>query len=626
MQREDSLIPYAATELTGARILALAAHPDDESFGAGGALALNAGKAEAIRIWIATDGVAQEGVAPERARDYEAERREEAIRAAAALGLEAPRFAGLADRGLSSDRGALEASIRAEIEDFRPDLVLCPSPVEIHPDHRALARALYEHVAASRAGDADHDLFRFMRIAFYELSHPMLPNALVDIAAVASKKEEALRAFASQQAVRDYAGAIHGLNAYRRLTLSGAGPVEAFRVVTFAEASTTSFEELRRSIGPASITDGEHGPAPVTVVIRTRNRPALLREALESLRGQTARPRQVVVINDGGASPREITDAFRDAFDVTVEDPKQRRGRSAAANRGVAVAKEGLVAFLDDDDRCFPDHLEKLAAAQRQGPEPVVYSDAVTIVYGQGETGWEPRVRALQYSLDFDPDYLLLANYIPVHTLLLPRELFLKVGGFDEGLEYSEDWDFLIRLSAEAPFRHLRAVTCEYRVFEPQSNDPSHVAAGAAAFQDARRKIFERYAPRRTDAGLARVLDRMRAQVAFWYDRDGVSQGELRSLRESHRRASEVLARSEAERQSEKAERESEKARLAALTAENEHLHGRLAEVYAKNEEYDRMLAEAHVEIERTHGILQQIYESRTWKLHLFLDRLRGRR
>ncbi len=439
---------------------------------------------------------------------------------------------------------------------------------------------------------------------------------LVDIAPVAEKKDEALASYVSQQSVRDYAGAIRGLNAYRRLTLSGRGPVEAFRVLTYAEASTMSLEELRRAIGPSLVTDGDRGPAPVAVVVRTRNRPALLREALESLRAQTARPRQVVVVNDGGASPREVVEGFRDAFPVLLEEPRQRRGRSAAANRGVALAKEELVAFLDDDDRCFPDHIERLAAGHRQGPEPVVYSDAVTVVYGQGETGWEPRVRTLQYSLDFDPDYLLLANYIPIHTLLLPRELFTKVGGFDEGLDYSEDWDFLIRLSAETPFRHLRSVTCEYRVFEAQSNDPTHVAAGAGAFQDARRKIFERYAARRTDAGLARVLDRMRSQVAFWYDRDGISQGELRYLRESHRRISENLSRAERERQSER----------ARLTAENELLHARLGEVFAKNEEYDHLVTEAHVEIERLNSLLNTIYGSKTWKLHLFLDKLRGRR
>ena len=620
MPREETLIPYQSSELTGARILVLAAHPDDESFGAGGTLALSAGKAEAIRVWIATDGTGQEGVPPEGAREYAARRREEAIAAVAALGLEEPRFAGLADRslsGLDSSR-VLETAIREELAEFRPDLVFCPSPAEIHPDHRALARALFEEVASSRPGDPDHDRFRMMRIAFYELSHPILPNVLVDVAPVAEKKDEALACYVSQQAVRDYAGAIRGLNAYRRLTLSGRGPVEAFRVLTYAEASTTSLEELRRAIGPSLVTDGDRGPAPVSVVIRTRNRPALLREALESLRAQTARPKQVVVVNDGGASPKEVVDGFRDAFPVLLDEPRQRRGRSAAANRGVALAKEELVAFLDDDDRCFPDHIERLAAGHRQGPEPVVYSDAVTVVYGQGEAGWEPRIRTLQYSLDFDPDYLLLANYIPIHTLLLPRELFTKVGGFDEGIEYSEDWDFLIRLSAETPFRHLRAVTCEYRVFETPSSDPNpgHVAAGAGAFQDARRKIFERYAARRTDAGLARVLDRMRSQVAFWYDRDGISQGELRFLRESHRRLTESLGRSERERQSER----------ARLTAENELLHGRLGEVFAKNEEYDNLVREAHVEIERLNSLLQTIYASRTWKLHLFLDKLRGRR
>jgi LmbE family N-acetylglucosaminyl deacetylase/glycosyltransferase involved in cell wall biosynthesis len=608
MQREDDLIPYAATELTGARILVLAAHPDDESFGAGGVLAASAGQSEAIRVWIATDGTGQEGVEPDGTADYAARRRGEAQRAAEILGLGAPRFAGLPDRSLDEKAEELRRALAAELEDFRPDLVLCPSPVEVHPDHRALARALYGLVAASRPDDPDHDRFRFLRIAFYELSHPLLPNALVDISAVADRKDAALAAFSSQQAVRDYAGAIQGLNAYRRLTLPGRGPAEAFRVVSYAEASTTSLEALRREIGPSAFADESRGPAPISVVIRTRNRPALLREALDSLRNQTARPRQVVVVNDGGASPREVTDAFRDAFDVVLEDSKQRRGRSAAANRGVALAGQEHVAFLDDDDRAFPDHLERLGAAIRQGPEPVVYSDAVTVVYGQGDAGWEPRVRTLQYSLDYDPDYLLYANYIPIHTLLMPRELYRKVGGFDEGLEYSEDWDFLIRLSAETPFRHLRAVTCEYRVFEETSNDPTHVTAGAGAFQDARRKIFERYVSRRTDAGLARVLDRLRAQVAAWYHRDGASRGELESLREGHRRAVEALARSEAQRQSEG----------ALLRGENELLHERVLEC-------DRLLQNTQAEIERVHGVLQGVYASRTWRLHLFLERLRGR-
>jgi LmbE family N-acetylglucosaminyl deacetylase/glycosyltransferase involved in cell wall biosynthesis len=631
---EDELIPYEATDLTAERVLALAAHPDDEVLGAGGLLALCAERGSAVRVWIATDGTAQEGAAEEGAEAYGARRREESRRAAEALGLEPPVFAGLSDRSLESD-GELTRALADQLAEFTPDLVLCPSPAEIHPDHRALSEALYRTVAASRPEDADHDRYRFLRLGFYEISQPFLPNALVDISPVAGRKEEALRAYKSQQSVRDYARALQGLNAYRRLTIPGSGPVEAFCVLSWAEASSRSLEEFRRAIGPAVIREGSRGPAPVAVVVRTRNRPALLAEALESLRTQTARPTRVVVVNDGGASVCSVVDPFRVAFPISLEELPERRGRSAAANRGVEAATEDLVAFLDDDDLCFPDHFERLVAAHRSGPEPVVYSDAVTVLYRRDGEKWRAGSRTLQYSLDFDSDYLLLANYIPLHTLLLPRALFRKLGGFDGALEYSEDWDFLIRASIETSFRHVRAVTCEYRVFEGGDADPAHTAAGSVSFQRARREIYERYASRRTEEGLARVLDRMRAQIAFWYERDTISQGELRYQRESHQRLADAVAAAEARvaaaaaEQMRLAEAELRVIQLQTertrLLAENELVHDRLAELYAKNEEYDRQLAETYGEIDRLNAILSQIYGSRTWKLHLLLDRLRGR-
>jgi LmbE family N-acetylglucosaminyl deacetylase/glycosyltransferase involved in cell wall biosynthesis len=626
---ETALIPYQASDLAAGRVLVLAAHPDDEVLGAGGTIARNAATAEAVCVWIATDGDRQEGVAPGEEAAYGHRRREEARRAASVLGIPEPRFGAFPDRGLAEASRELDRALSALLDDFRPDLVLCPSPVEIHPDHRALAEALFSRVAASRPGDLDHDRYRLLRVGFYEISHPLLPNMLVDVAGVADRKAQALAAYESQQAVRDYSGAVAGLNAYRRLTLSGSGPVEAFRVLSYPELSTVSLEAFRRSIGPTFVTDGARGAVPVSVVVRTRNRPALLEEALESLRAQIARPRQVVVVNDGGAALPDLA-RFRDAWDLVVEELPERGGRSAAANRGVARATEELVAFLDDDDVCAPDHFDRLYRAYRDGPQPVVYSDAVTAVYTAGDEGRVVRHRGLQYSLDFDPDYLLLANYIPLHTLLLPRAMYRSAGGFDEGIEYSEDWDFLIRLSFQTPFRHVRAVTCEYRVFEDGGHgDLAHVGAGAAGFQQARESIYSRYASRRTDAGTARAFDRMRAQVAFWYERDVRSQGELVYQRESHR----LLALGA--EQAEKARQEMREVKLhtteleterAHLLVENELVHARLADVYAANERYDAELGRAHSEIERLGSILDQIFASRSWKLHLFFERLRGRR
>jgi LmbE family N-acetylglucosaminyl deacetylase/glycosyltransferase involved in cell wall biosynthesis len=630
--REESLIPYRATELTGARILVLGAHPDDEVLGPGGTVALAANRAESIRVWIATDGTRQEGIAEPEA-DYAARRRAESRKAAEILGSSPPLFGGLMDRELAEQREELKEALAQQVQAFHPDLVLCPSPVEIHSDHRVLGETLYDLVAASRSDDADHDLYRFLTIAYYELSHPMLPNTLVDIAAASEKKRAAMAAFVSQQGVRDYGAAVGGLNAYRRLTLSGDGPVEAFRVVTYAEASTRSLEELRREMGPAAVVRaGERAPAPLAIVVRTRNRPELLKEALGSLAAQTARPEQVVIVNDGGASTQGVVGAFRSSFEVTVDESPSRQGRSAAANRGVAAARRELVAFLDDDDLCYPDHVERLLRAQRSGPEPVVYSDAVTAVYARKGEGWEVRARTLQYSLDFDPEYLLLANYIPLHTLLLPSALFEKAGGFDTALEYSEDWDFLIRLSFETSFRHLRAVTCEYRVFDAGEGDPSHAAAGSAAFQAARRTIYERYRGRRNDEGLARTLDRLRAQVSFWYDRDRISQGELNYQRESHRKLNASLTSAGERLGQADADLAAARERLAALEAEKARLHGALAaveargeELSASNESYRSTVAALQAEIGNLNILLSQIYDSKTWQLHLLFERLRGR-
>ena len=127
----------------------------------------------------------------------------------------------------------------------------------------------------------------------------------------------------------------------------------------------------------------------------------------------------------------------------------------------------------------------------------------------------------------------------------------------------------------------------------------------------------------------------MRAQIAFWYERDTIAQGELRYQRDSHRRLAEALARAEARTASTaalEARLAEAELRVSQLTtdrtrilAENELVHDRLAELFAKNEQYDLQVAAAFGEIDRLNGILNTIYGSRTWKLHLLLDRLRGR-
>jgi LmbE family N-acetylglucosaminyl deacetylase len=297
---ENELIPFAASEIAGERVLSLSAHPDDDVFGAGGLLASLAGSAEAVRAVVLTGGEAQE--AREEGSADPVTRRREAREAEEELGIRDLLFWDFPDGGLSAAKSSLIERLSREIAEFRPDLIVAPSPCEIHPDHRAVAEAVYEIVATARAGDTDFELLKWVRIVFYEITQPILPNALVPLGGNADRKRRAVEKFASQAAVRDYAGAVAGLNAFRALTLDGAGPAESFRVLAAQEAALRSLAEFRREIGPGGVAPGERAIAPLAVVVRTRNRPALLVQALESLSAQACRPRSVIIVNDGGAS------------------------------------------------------------------------------------------------------------------------------------------------------------------------------------------------------------------------------------------------------------------------------------------------------------------------------------
>lgn len=214
---ERALVPYAASRFEAKRVLVLAPHPDDEVFGCGGALADLAARGAAIDVLLVTDGAAAGAGDADRKR-IAALRAEESRAALRALGGGTVHEGGLPDRGLGARREELERLVGAWLVKASPDLVFAPSPVETHPDHRAVAYALFA-VARRGAGDAAAAALSRATVAFCEISQPFRPNFLFDATPVAGRKEEAARAFASQAEVRDYAGFVRGLQAYRRMTL-----------------------------------------------------------------------------------------------------------------------------------------------------------------------------------------------------------------------------------------------------------------------------------------------------------------------------------------------------------------------------------------------------------------------
>ncbi|HEY3054709.1 MAG TPA: PIG-L family deacetylase [Thermoanaerobaculia bacterium] len=614
---EAESIPYDAARLLGERLLILAPHPDDEVIGCGGLVAQHLREGRAVRVVVATDGAEAGGAA---------RREEESRRALALLGGSDIHFLRFADRGLDE---TVILPLRDHLATFKPDLICVPSPIEIHPDHLALSRAFCDLVQRDESLFAD---LAVARVAFYEVSQPLRPNALVDITDVAEIKYQAIGAHESQTAIRDYAGYARGLNAYRALTLPpGTKFAEAYWTTPLATLRTTPFSALRRSVGAPPEIETTRSTLPITVIIRTKDRPALLREAVQSVRAN-GYPAEIVVVNDGGARPD---------LDVKVVQHDKSRGRSEAMNSGVRAATTKFVAFLDDDDLYYPEHLATLAAAAESATNSAAwYSDAVSSFLAIGDRGqYENRSRLRLFAHEFDRELLLIDNYIPLPTLLTKREAFLDAGGFDPEFDLFEDWDFLIRLSQRGDFTHVPRVTCEIRHFEGGGSILLAAPEGSPRFRDAKLQVWRKHAKRIGNETFANVFERQKRRVSALYsgvveEKGRRSQSEnnaARLEREKNQLITEIQTLHNAINERTMYIRELEGV-VQVLNGEADRANSESERAARESEQLRQSLADAqaisraaYAEIERLQGLLNMIYKSRTWKLHAIVERMKGR-
>ena len=193
----------------------------------------------------------------------------------------------------------------------------------------------------------------------------------------------------------------------------------------------------------------------ISVLIRTKNREEALRRALESVRRQTHKPVEVVIVNDGKPLVEPI---ITDNFSAAVICETHAGGRSEAANIALKAASGQYCLFLDDDDEIEPEHLEYLKAGFCDDAELVaVYSQTKCV---QANNYNEP---LKVFDTRFDRNKLILENFLPIHSVLFRREAATGIR-FSEALDIYEDWYFWLRLSQKGRFRKIDVTTAIYHL------------------------------------------------------------------------------------------------------------------------------------------------------------------
>lgn len=196
----------------------------------------------------------------------------------------------------------------------------------------------------------------------------------------------------------------------------------------------------------------------VSIVIPTRNRQGLLREAVQSVLDQTWRNLELIIVDDGStdATPEVVS-----ALGARVRSVRTSGvGVAAARNLGLAAARGELIGFLDDDDIFFSEKIAAQVALLNSQPQAVSAHCRYHFMHESG---------AIMHHCGVLPAgsvsrQLIRSNFIWSGAPLIRRAPLLSEGGFDERLSAAADFDLWLRLSRRGSFVCSQRLLGAYRL------------------------------------------------------------------------------------------------------------------------------------------------------------------
>ena len=192
----------------------------------------------------------------------------------------------------------------------------------------------------------------------------------------------------------------------------------------------------------------------VTVVITTyKRKPSMVSRAIESVINQTYHGIELIIVDD---SPVDypLREAVRTAAlgyenkrkDISVRyiAHDKNLGACAARNTGINNANGEYIAFLDDDDEWMPEKIEKQI-------EMIMTTNAALVYCGRickdDETG-DSSVEKVEYNRGNVFKRLLYSNFVGSTSFpLINSRILREVGGFDELMQSSQDYDAWLRIA-----------------------------------------------------------------------------------------------------------------------------------------------------------------------------------
>ena len=206
----------------------------------------------------------------------------------------------------------------------------------------------------------------------------------------------------------------------------------------------------------------------VSVIIPVRNGQAYVAEAVSSVIAQGEAVGEIIVVNDRSSDRTvEIVSTLTDGRLTLIHTGHAGAGVSSARNLGLGRARSEWIMFLDADDRLRSGAVDALLQTAQRPDAVAVYGDYERIDaqgVAIGRRRWLRNARNKPSGRILES--LLSGNFIVNGgVMLIRREAFSSIRGFDESLAYCEDWHAWCRLAACGPIAYRpKTHVLDYRV------------------------------------------------------------------------------------------------------------------------------------------------------------------
>lgn len=193
---------------------------------------------------------------------------------------------------------------------------------------------------------------------------------------------------------------------------------------------------------------GKNKKSDVTAIIPVYNGEKYLKEAIESVLNQTVLPDELVIIDDGSIDGSlDIIKQIKCSIPIKIIS-QQNAGQSSARNNGVKNSKTNYIAFLDQDDFWYKNHIEVLIQPFLQNPSiGWVYSNLDT-VRSDGSIIQQNLLDTINIRHPKNDINICLSEdmFILPSASIIRKKAFQSINGFDERLSGYEDDDLFLRL------------------------------------------------------------------------------------------------------------------------------------------------------------------------------------